>query len=192
MVISVTPVLSKLMMCVCAAGTGAAIVPAVHVAQRHFSPHHAAVHRPGRRARGATLAIRPDCLPGVTAAGGGLGGGGSDGMTSLGLAADVAPGRDTDGFPFGGFSRLPDGGGGDGAGPGGGPGSSIPSTPVVPGQPTSPPTPSGPAGPIVPGPPSAPGIPSISNAPEPASWLLMVAGFGLTGGLTRHRRVRAV
>jgi hypothetical protein len=32
----------------------------------------------------------------------------------------------------------------------------------------------------------------ISNVPEPASWALMIAGFGLTGAATRRARIRKV
>lgn len=61
------PLLSKIAICVCAAGTGAAIVPVAHVAQKHFVPHRAAVHH---IANGPSLAAatRPDCLPIATTA----------------------------------------------------------------------------------------------------------------------------
>lgn len=172
------------MMCVCAAGTGAAIVPAAHVVKRHLAPHRAAV-RHVRTPFSDVATVRPDCLPGVTAAGGGLGGGGGGGLTSLGAPTLGAPASGSNGFPFGGFSGAPDnnGGGGGGAGPGdsgpGGPPSGIPSGPGTPGMPGAP---------LAPNEPLGPGAPSISNAPEPASWVLMVAGFGLAGGAVRYRR----
>ena len=43
----------------------------------------------------------------------------------------------------------------------------------------------------VPGTPSAtPGSPSV--APEPATWAMMIAGFGLVGAATRRRRGQLV
>ncbi len=85
------PVLSKLTMCVCAAGTGAAILPAAHVVKRHFSPRPA-VHRVVRSPLLDAAAARPDCLPGVTLAGGGLGEGGGGGMSELSPLLINAPG----------------------------------------------------------------------------------------------------
>lgn len=183
-----TPILSKLTMCVCAAGTGAAVVPTAHAVQRHFSPHHAVRHAVRAPAIEAATA-RPDCLPGVTTAGGGLGEGGGGSLISLSPAAAGTPIRESGGFPFGGFAPVPGNGGGGGGPIGGnapgdnGPGSSVPGIPSSPGIPSLPGTPASP------GTPSGPGIPSISNAPEPASWMLMVAGFGLAGGAIRYRRV---
>ena len=175
------PVLSKLTMCVCAAGTGAAIVPAAHAVKRHFAPHRA-VHR-SVAAPIMTAAARPDCLPGVTLAGGGAGGGGGgtgSGLTDLNQGSRLAPGGSDNGFPFG-------GGGGDetsSVGGGGFPGSGggFPGGGVGGGG--------GPGGGGTPGGPG-PGLPSSSNAPEPASWALMVTGFGLAGGVIRYRRVSA-
>ena len=107
--VSMNPVLSKLTMCVCAAGTGAAIIPAAHVVKRHFRP---AVHHVARGPLVDVAAARPDCLPGVTLAGGGLGngaGGGGGGIGSSGLT-DLAPGARSGesggGFPFGGFQSC--------------------------------------------------------------------------------------
>ncbi len=186
-----TPLLSKLTMCVCAAGTGAVVVPATHIVQRHLAPHRAAVHR-SRAPLADVAAVRPDCLPGVAAAsGGGNEGGGGDGLAPFAPAMVGAPGSGTGGFPFGGSGGVPDGGGGGGFNyggqpGGGGPGGSAPGVPLPPGTPTAPGPPSTPVN------PSNPGIPSASNAPEPASWVLMVAGFGAAGGAIRYRRIAAV
>lgn len=85
------PIFSKIAICVCAAGTGAAIVPAAHVAQKHFAPPRA-LHR---IAKGPLLAaaVRPDCLPVATTSddsqfddGGGL-------LTSFNAAPTPAVGK---------------------------------------------------------------------------------------------------
>lgn len=177
------PLLSKLTMCVCAAGTGAVIVPAAHVVKRHFSPRPA-VHHIARSPFVQAAAARPDCLPGVTLAGGGLGeGGGGSGLTTLNPQAINAPGIPSrGGFPFGGFNpgdNFGGGGGGggtSGSGGGGGGGGGVPpggGSDLPPGGGGNPPPPP----------------PIASNAPEPAAWIMMVAGFGLAGGAIRYRRV---
>ncbi len=85
------PILSKIAICVCAAGTGAAIVPAAHVAQKQFAPRRAVHHV----VKGPLLAaaVRPDCLPVATTpddsqfeAGGGL-------LTSFNAAPAPAVGK---------------------------------------------------------------------------------------------------
>lgn len=185
-----TPLLSKLTMCVCAAGTGAAIVPAAHIVQRHLAPHRA-VHRVAKTPLIGVATVRPDCLPGVTAASGGgsNGGAGSDGLIPFAPAMAGTPESGTGGFPFGGFGGAPDGGGGGGFIGGGGFGSggpgSAPGTSLPPGTPTAPGLPSVPVNPL------NPGMPSASNAPEPASWVLMLVGFGAAGGAIRYRRTAA-
>ena len=192
-----TPLLSKLTMCVCAAGTGAAIVPAAHAVHRHFAPHRAAVHRVVRTPVIEAADVRPDCLPGVTTAGDGLGGGGGDTLIALSPASAGAGLHGSGDFPFGGFG--PSGGGSGNLPSEGGPGDTGPggSTPGLPSTPGGPSTPSLPGPPLVPGLPPVtglppvPGIPIISNAPEPASWVLMVAGFGFAGGTMRYRRTGA-
>lgn len=185
------PVLSKLTMCVCAAGTGAAIIPAAHVVKRHFRP---AVHHVARGPLVDAAAARPDCLPGVTLAGGGLpGGAGGGGGSSLTNLAPGAPGGESGGgFPFGGFGPALSGGGGGGfpggggggGGSGGGGGGGLPGGGGTPGGGTPGGGVPGGGGGVTP-----PGPPSTSNAPEPAAWVLMVAGFGLAGGAIRYHRV---
>ena len=188
-----TPLLSKLTMCVCAAGTGAVVMPAAHIVQRHLAPHRAVVHRAVRAPLVDVAAVRPDCLPGVAAASGGgnEGGGGGDGLALFAPAVAGAAVSGTGGFPFGGFGGAPGSGGGGGFNGGGqpgeeGPGGTAPGMPLPPGMPTTPGLPSVPVN------PSSPSIPSTSNAPEPASWVLMVAGFGAVGGAIRYRRIVAV
>lgn len=143
-----TPLLSKLTMCVCAASTGAAIVPAAHAVNRHFAPHHPAVRQ--LRSPFIEAAARPDCLPGVTSVGGGLGegGGSGSGLTSLSSEPTRSSTSASGGFPFSGFAAVSGNGGGGltgGSGPDdSGPGGSMPGSPSSPGVPPSPGLPLGP------------------------------------------------
>ncbi len=35
-------------------------------------------------------------------------------------------------------------------------------------------------------------VPGVSAVPEPASWAMMIIGFGMVGGMARYRRQRTV
>jgi hypothetical protein len=167
-------------MCVCAAGTGAAIVPVSHAVKQHFAPKRA-VHRVARPAEvaGPALASTSDCLPAASLRGPDLGDGTTGGIQALngpvlppiaGTEGGLTPVQfgsgDGGGGGGGGFGPgTPGGGGGTPGGgtPGGGtPGGGTPGT----------------------------GLPPISsNAPEPTSWALMISGFGLVGAAMRYRIV---
>ncbi len=176
------PVLSKLTMCVCAAGTGAAVVPVAQSVRHHYAPKRHAVHRVARppvAAAPALASATPDCPPGVGVAGPGLGDGSTGGLTALTGPVQASPGSSGG---AGGFtpvflgsedSDLEGGGGGfggNGGGIGGGGG----------GQPGP-----GNGG----GTPGNGNPPVSSNAPEPTTWVLMISGFGLVGAALRYKVV---
>ena len=176
------PLLSKLTTCVCAAGTGAAVLPTAHAIQRHYAPHHIAHH--AKAVPAAALVSRSDCLPGAALAGAAL-----TSMTPLGLdggPAAAAP-VSSEGFPFGppaGVDRLTPASTGGGGAPGGfgggydeGGGGNYGGG-GAPGQPGGPSPSSPPTG----------GSSNPSALPEPASWALMVIGFGTLGGALRLRQ----
>ncbi len=174
-----SPAAAKLLMCVCAGGTGAAVVPASTAIKHRLSPRHAVV-RPHTVATAipAVLAGPVPCAPTLAAAPLGAPDGGLTGLASglpgiEGLTQPVegvsfnennlvpsaigeALGSSSGGALIGGGGGSGGGGGGSGGGGGGGGG----------------------------GTPPAP-----STAPEPTSWALMIAGFGLAGGAMRYRRV---
>lgn len=158
-------VLSKLTMCVCAAGTGAAVLPVTHAVHRAFAPQHARHHAPRPAIAAIPASATVDCIPAAAALplAGGPGGGGSGfapGTTALAAAGDVAFPSRVGGFGDGSGGGFGGGGGGSGGvGGGGGGGTTTP-----------------------------PDVPSTSNAPEPASWALMVTGFGVLGGAMRYGR----
>ena len=154
-------------MCVCAGGTGAAIVP-VTKAVRHQTARQAVP----RRVAPAPLAVAAvPCIP--VFAGDAL-------APDLGGLASLSPlpglEREAFGAPSGSAlgtlggvgdvlastSGVLSGGGGAGGGGGGASGSPGGSLPPV-----------------------------ASNAPEPTSWVLMIGGFGLLGGAMRYYRRRA-
>ncbi len=171
--------LSKLTMCVCAAGTGAALVPTAHAVQRHLGPHaRPAVHRAATAPHIAAPALTStDCPPAVALLDGGLGGASGAALTGTG----VQP-VSSDGFPFGpGGSDAGGGGFFPGGGFGGGFGGSGGGSDVGGGG-----LPGGSGG-GMPGGGGGGTPPSASNAPEPASWALMVAGFAVAGGVMRAR-----
>jgi hypothetical protein len=147
--------------------------------------------------------------PEAGSTGAGLGGGGSlfgGGSGGFGGGGGFAGG----GAGGGGAGGGPGGGGGGGAGSGGGsgPGSGESSgggegptivvtdpAPPVPPPPAPPPPGLGgdPGGPPVSGPPTVPPTapPSAPAIPEPATWALLIAGFGLVGHSLRRRRALA-
>ncbi len=166
------PLAAKLLMCVCAGGTGAAILPAVHHFRHASRPlvHHAVAASavPCAVIPAAVVAALPD-LPVA---------GGPDGLRQsvsvAGLDAQAS------GLPGGNYGRaggaplyLSDSsgvyGGGSGAYPGGGGG----------GPPIGVPVPGGGIGSEV---------PPASELPDAASWALMIAGFGVVGGSLRYSR----
>lgn len=175
-----TPMAAKLLMCVCAGSTGAAIIPVAHKARSLMRPRPA-VHR-SVAAKPIAAAALP-CIP-ASVAPAIAGGGGEElapsALTAFSQGPDAAAGPggrgasssvpfdDDGGFLLGGGrSAGTIGGGGGGGGIGGAPG--------APGLPASPPVTA---------------TPTVSAAPEPTSWVLMVTGFGLVGGGLRwHRRV---
>jgi hypothetical protein len=87
------------------------------------------------------------------------------------------------GYPIVGFPGVP-------GFPGfpGGPVGPIVIVPVTPGTPGTPGGPDVPGGPGTPGTPGTPVTPPPSAVPEPASWAMMVLGFGFAGGAIRRRR----
>lgn len=166
-------VASKLLMCVCAGGTGAAIVPVSKAVRHQVAPRHAAA--PKRAAPMTVAAAVAPCAPviadgGLTPSLAGLGGLSpmlSLDSTPVGLASpgpqlgsigeigDIIASTAGGGFTAGG-GGIGGGGGGGGGVPGGGGGGGLP--------------------------------PVASNAPEPTSWALMIGGFGLLGGAMRYNR----
>ena len=163
-----SPSLAKLLMCVCAGGTGAAIVPAAKAIHNKISPRQAVVQK-------AVAQVVP-CEP-IFTAGPPLGvpdlgfSAPGEALPAIGTEAAVSSpagyGGNRPGLAFGG------GGGGGGGfisgGGGGGSGGSGGGTPG--GGGTPPPT-------------------GSSNAPEPAAWAMMITGFGLLGGTMRYVRNR--
>ena len=163
---------SKLLMCVCAGGTGAAIVPVSKAVRQSVAPRQAIA----RKAPTAPIALAAvPCIP--TVAGGeigpglaGLGGispllplasadlapsiAGPSQLGSLGEIGDILAG--SSGFAAGGNAGGGAGGGSGGGGGTGGGGGGLP--------------------------------PVSSNAPEPTSWVLMIGGFGVLGGAMRYVR----
>lgn len=169
---------SKLLMCVCAGGTGAAIVPVSKAVRNQSAPRHAAA--PKRAAPMAVAAAAAPCAPVVADAGltpslAGLGGI-SPLLTLDSAPSAISPAGSLLGRPgdigdilassgSGGFAPGSGGSVGGGGGGGGGGGTGDGGT--------------GPGG----------GLPPVaSNAPEPTSWALMIGGFGLLGGAMRYTR----
>ncbi len=164
-----TPAMAKLLMCVCAGGTGALVAPVAHRAIHAIAPHrsHAAVHRvaapavavPCEPVGGLAMApplggpnlLSPLEAPGALAQPTGNAGAAGESFASFG------------GFGIGGAGPLSGGGGGGGGG-GGAPGGGG----------------SGGGG-IVP-------LPGGSSAPEPQNWALMLTGFGSIGAVMRSAR----
>lgn len=198
-----------LAMCVCPALAAPPTILAVSPPARHAVAHvlHRAANRLDHHSPSAAAAPPPaalSCTPSLTAADGGLPVVGSEGGGSLGgLGGGLAGIGDTPGGQSGGESGFADGyggggGGGFGIGVGGGglPGPMSSGTLVAgggsPSAPAGPPAPGVPVVPVTfplhaPLPVSGPAGPT-STAPEPAAWLLMVAGFGVVGGVVRLKR----
>ena len=178
-----TPAAAKLLMCVCAGSTGAVVVPAVHKARaalHHLSPQHASAHTsatPGNSMASpcAPIASAAPLLAPIAAMPP------QAGLGDLGQLADNSPDAANPyriGFPGGGYGApngggggFPGGGGlGNGSSGGGGGGGGTPGT--TPGSP-----------PVVP-----PVVPGSGTVPEPASWAMLLAGFGTLGGVMRWQR----
>ena len=176
-----SPAAAKLLMCVCAGGTGAAVVPAATAIHHRISPRHAVYHPASSVARAipASLASAIPCAPTLAAAPLGTPQGGLTGLSS-GLPGIEGLSPPVQGVSFNENAITPSaigealaassggpliGSGGDSGGGGGG------GTPINPG--------------------GGGGAPPASNAPEPTSWALMIAGFGFAGGAMRFRRVAA-
>ena len=175
-----TAMLAKVALCVCPpaiAVTSVAGVPPVRKAvHRLTKPHRAYSATPSAR---PALLIRTAAAPGPCAPGDGQ----AVSILNYASAPPPIPGE------FVGPTGLPGGlvgGGGAGFGPGGGfvagPGGGggtggSPGTPIGPGpSPTPTPTPPGGGGVV---PPVTPAI------PEPASWAMMILGFGIIGAAVR-------
>ncbi len=198
---------SKLLaLCVCPAVAAPPAILAVHAPARHAVAHllhHAAnrldgPHRASAPAPVVAAALPLPCAPSLAAEGGGLpvvgggliGGGdlpspamangGGVTFTTAGITAGIgggfAGGGGGGGGAGGGGSGGSGGGGGTPSGPGINPGGAIGETAMVPLI--------GPTGPSV---PIATGSPiAISGAPEPATWVFLVTGFGLVGAIARR------
>lgn len=164
-------VASKLLMCVCAGTTGAAVVPAAKAVRHQLSPKRTVARPAVQRVAAAPPVIAAaavPCLPDVA--------GSASGIDGLAL---TLPGIETPLPGTAGPSRLSvpgevgellsGAGGGGFAGGGGGGGGLVP-----------------------PGTPPVAGPPSSSNAPEPAAWALMIIGFGALGGAMRWARRPAI
>ena len=160
---------SKLLMCVCAGGTGAAIVPVSKAVRHQVAPRHATV----KRVAAAPMAVAAaPCVPIVV--GNALTPVGLDALSPM-LALDSAPpmltsaigpqletlGEVGDILAINGGIGSTSGGGGGGGGGGIGGGGGAPNGGLP---------------------------PDASNAPEPTSWALMIGGFGLLGGAMRYSR----
>ncbi len=174
-----SPAAAKLLMCICAGSTGAAIVPVVKQARAltrpHTAVHRVVAHRPAPSPARVPLPMQAPPCPTIagTAPGAGVG------------ATFV---------PASGASAMP------GAGIGGG------SDPIGFDRPAAVGTEVGgstafavaPFGaPMIALPPGDVGLPigalpAGSGAPEPAAWGLMIGGFGLVGAALRRRRVLRV
>lgn len=171
------PLAAKLLMCVCAGGTGAAILPAVHHFRHASRPlvHHAvaAATVPCAVIPVAVVAALPD-LPVA---------GGPDGLRqSVSIAGFDTQASGLRGGNYGRAGGAPlyvsdssgvyaGGGGGPGVYPGGG------------GPPVGIPVTGGGIGSEV---------PPASELPDAASWAMMIAGFGVVGGSMRYSRRLAV
>ncbi len=167
-----SPAAAKLLMCVCAGGTGAAVVPASQAIKHRLSPRHA-VYRPTPAATAipAALASSVPCAPTLAAAPLGT----PPGLTGLasGLPGIEGLSPPVEGISFNGNPVSPStigealaassGGALIGGGTGGGGGGGGGGTPILP--------------------------PAPSSAPEPTSWALMISGFGFAGAALRYRRV---
>lgn len=186
-----TPAAAKLLMCVCAGSTGAVMVPAVHKAR-------AALHHPSAQHASAHTAVAPGnsmaspCAPVASAAPllapvGAMPA--QPGLGDLGQLADNSPGGPNAngvGFAGGGYGPSYGGDGGylGGGGPGiGGIGGGGPGGAGGPGG--GRPSGAGPGGSI----PGGPVVTPVSGTvPEPASWAMLVTGFGAMGGAVRWQR----
>ena len=182
-----SPAAAKLLMCVCAGGTGVAVVPTATAIKHRLSPRHAVFH-PASPVQSAALGQPLPCAPTLAAAPigvpqlglGGLSSGvpmleapaaaAASGFAVNGAALPISADRSTGealalatgGGTTGGGGTPISGGGGSGGGSGGG----------------------GSGGGGV--------LPIPSGAPEPTSWALMITGFGLLGGAMRYRRPRQI
>ncbi len=176
-----TAMLAKVALCVCPpaiAVTSVAAVPPVRKAvHRLTKPHHVQSAKPSAR---PALLVRTAAAPGPCAPGDG------QAVSILNYASEPPPipGEfGTTGLPGGLFNGGGGGfgpGGGFVAGPGGGGTGGNPGTPIGPGPtptPTPTPTPPGGGGEMVP-----PVTPAI---PEPATWAMMILGFGVVGAAVR-------
>lgn len=169
-----TPAAAKLLMCVCAGSTGAVMVPAVHKARSAMhrpAAQHASAHVPAGGVMASPCAPIASAAPLLAPIGDMPA---QAGLASLGQLADGGAPNGFGGYP-GGDSGMFDGGEGGyfgggsggggiggGGGGGGGTGGGTPGTPPV--------------GPV------------LGTVPEPASWAMMLSGFGAMGGAMRWQR----
>ena len=169
---------SKLLMCVCAGATGAAVVPVAQRARAALG-HRSAVHGPAvhrsaavhhRAAPSASAPLPVNCTLSIA------------GFTPVALPVEAAPQSAAaaaaapmalGGFGVAGFGDSGIGGGviSPGMGQGGGGGGGV-------------------------SPGAAPGFPAapepVDSVPEPGTWTMMISGFGLAGtGMRWQRRVAA-
>lgn len=165
-----SPAAAKLLMCVCAGSTGAAVVPIAHHARAVFKARpavHRSVRTPAPPEAGLARSVAAvPCAPALNPATAGIG---MPVLASPGIqetAGLATPGNALSGsgssFSAGGFD-----------GPGGGIPTGSGFTPIGGiGAPNS--------------------VPSASPAPEVATWSMIVAGTGIVGGTLRYRRRHAL
>ena len=170
-----SPAAAKLLMCVCAGGTGALVAPVahrvIHATTRHAVHRSApAVARPVAAVPCAPDGIASSALRGTVASLAPL-----ETAPILPQSTDLAAHLATGSSPLeiveggGGFGYAGGGiGGGIGGGVGGGIGGGSGAGPGVGGGVVT--------------------LPGSSSAPEPQNWALMVAGFGTLGGALRATR----
>ncbi|GGE03870.1 hypothetical protein GCM10011529_07900 [Polymorphobacter glacialis] len=170
-----TPAAAKLLMCVCAGSTGAAVVPAAQKVRSAMKPRPA-VHRIVSNPGPVAAAIGVPCVQVAGVPGGA--GGGAVGLGDAGSVFLATPGDN--GMGGGGISGGRGGGFDGGSGGGGGGFGNVGFQPGTPGQPI-----------VSPPPPGAPGVPALpesSPTPEPAVWAMSIIGFGVVGGAMRWQR----
>ncbi len=182
---SMTPAASKLLMCLCAGSTGAAIAPAVHHLRPYLKPHRAAAQHVAAAPIAESPVVAPcaDVISGGTAAAGN-----NDAVAPIGLpdsgfgaaaGSAFAAGALGRGGAFGGGASQLSGASGGGGLPSGNP---LPVSPIA----------SSPISGVAPGESIAYLSPVTirSPMPEPATWVLAIGGLGTVGAAMRRSRLR--
>jgi hypothetical protein len=170
-----SPAAAKLLMCICAGSTGAAVVPVVKqvraLARPHPAVHRAVAHRPAPSPTPVSLPMQAPPCPTIAY------------MSPVGAAGPSL-------VPTSGAFAMPGAGNGGASDP---IGFDRPAAfgPAVGGSTAFAEAPGG--GPMVASPPGGVGLPNgalpaSSGTPEPAAWGLMIGGFGLVGEALRRRR----